>query len=227
MIELNHVTKSFHTKTDAKPILKDLSLTIPLGSYIAITGPSGSGKSTLLNLLGGLETVDAGEIYVDGDPIHLMCDDDLAELRSYKIGYIFQNFQLLSTATALENVMMPLLPMTPSQEVEENAKHALMQVGLQDRLSHLPSMLSGGEQQRVAIARAMSIQPRVLLADEPTGNLDSETGQIIIGLLEQLHHKNGTTLIIVTHDPQLAARANAIIRVLDGKVQIIEDTNTR
>ena len=223
MIQLSGVTKGFRSGNDVTNVLKDVTFTIERGSYIAITGPSGSGKSTLLNLIGGLEPLDSGEIIVDRDPVHKMNDNELAELRANKVGYVFQQFQLLSTATALENVMMPLLTTTPSKKVEKDAKEALENVGLGHRMHHLPSKLSGGEQQRVAIARAMVINPQLILADEPTGNLDSETGLSIIGLLEALHSEKKTTIVLVTHDLALAARAESIIHVLDGHVNYIEE----
>lgn len=226
MIQLSKVSKGFRSGNDITKVLKDVTFTIERGSYVAITGPSGSGKSTLLNLIGGLEPIDSGEIIVDRDPVHNMNDNELAELRANKIGYVFQQFQLLSTATALENVMMPLLTTTPSKKVEEDAKEALEKVGLAHRMNHLPSKLSGGEQQRVAIARAMVITPQLILADEPTGNLDSETGLSIIELLEALHRDKKTTIVLVTHDLALSARAESIIHVLDGHVDYIEEVIT-
>lgn len=203
-------------------VLKDVSLSIDKGKYVSITGPSGSGKSTLLHLIGGLEPIDAGEIWVDDQAVHKMKDNDLAKLRSKKIGYVFQQFQLLSTATALENVMMPLLTMFSSAEIKKNAEEALTRVGLAHRLHHLPSRLSGGEQQRVAIARALVTKPEIILADEPTGNLDSETGSTIIGLLEEVHATDGVTIVLITHDLALAKRAQETIHVLDGAVNKIE-----
>lgn len=223
MIQLSQVSKGFKSGNIITKVLNDVTFTIERGKYVAITGQSGSGKSTLLNLIGGLESVDSGEIIVDRDPVHKMNDNDLAELRANKIGYVFQQFQLLSTATALENVMMPLLTTTASKKVEADAKAALENVGLGHRMHHLPSKLSGGEQQRVAIARAMVISPQLILADEPTGNLDSETGIAIIELLEALHREKKTTIVLITHDLTLAARAESIIHVLDGHVDYIEE----
>ena len=186
---------------------------------MSITGPSGSGKSTLLHLIGGLEPIDEGEVWVDGQPVHKMKDNALAKLRLEKIGYVFQQFQLLSTATALENVMMPLLTMFSSAQIKKDAEEALTRVGLAHRLHHLPSRLSGGEQQRVAIARALVTKPEIILADEPTGNLDSETGLAIIDLIEKVHEEDGVTVVLITHDPDLAKRAEETIHVLDGKVE--------
>lgn len=222
MIRMKSVKKGFGSGKDYTSVLNHITIDIQEGQYVAITGPSGSGKSTLLNLIGGLEPIDEGEIFVDRDPIHLLKDHELAELRSYKIGYVFQQFLLLPTATALENVMMPLLTSTSSKDAEQRAREALEKVGLSHRMNHLPSKLSGGEQQRVAIARAMIINPRLILADEPTGNLDSETGLTIIQLLEQFHRENNTTIVIITHDRKLAERAGAIIHLLDGKVSRVE-----
>ena len=218
LITLKSVRKSYNTGGEKVDILKDVSLEIEKGKYVSITGPSGSGKSTLLHLIGGLEPIDAGEIWVDGQPVHKLKDNDLAKLRLNKIGYVFQQFQLLSTATALENVMMPLLTIFSSAEIKKNADEALTRVGLAHRLHHLPSRLSGGEQQRVAIARALVTKPDIILADEPTGNLDSESGTTIIGLLEEVHASDGVTIVLITHDPALAERAQETIHVLDGSV---------
>lgn len=222
MISLKSVRKSYVTGGEKVDVLKDVSLLIEKGKYVSITGPSGSGKSTLLHLIGGLEPIDAGEIWVDDQAVHKMKDKELARLRLKKIGYVFQQFQLLSTATALENVMMPLLTLFSSAEIKKNAEEALRRVGLAHRLHHLPSRLSGGEQQRVAIARALVTKPEIILADEPTGNLDSETGSTIIGLLEEVHATDGVTIVLITHDSALAKRAQETIHVLDGSVNKIE-----
>jgi len=219
MIKLVSVKKSYKTGAENTEILKDVSIDIEKGKYVSITGPSGSGKSTLLHLIGGLEPIDEGEVWVDGQPVHKMKDNTLAKLRLEKIGYVFQQFQLLSTATALENVMMPLLTMFSSAQIKKDAEEALTRVGLAHRLHHLPSRLSGGEQQRVAIARALVTKPEIILADEPTGNLDSETGLAIIDLIEKVHEEDGVTVVLITHDPDLAKRAEETIRVLDGKVE--------
>lgn len=222
LIRLKSVRKSYVTGGEKVDVLKDVSLSIDKGKYVSITGPSGSGKSTLLHLIGGLEPIDTGEIWVDDQAVHKMKDNELAKLRLRKIGYVFQQFQLLSTATALENVMMPLLTLFSSAEIKKNAEEALTRVGLAHRLHHLPSRLSGGEQQRVAIARALVTKPEIILADEPTGNLDSETGSTIIGLLEEVHATDGVTIVLITHDPALAKRAQETIHVLDGAVNKIE-----
>lgn len=213
------LTKSYKTGGEETEILKEITLDIEKGKYVAITGPSGSGKSTLLHIIGGLEPINSGEVWVDGQPIHEMKDNALAKLRLEKIGYVFQQFQLLSTATALENVMMPLLKMFSSPTIKKNAEEALTRVGLAHRLHHLPSKLSGGEQQRVAIARALVTKPAIILADEPTGNLDSETGKAIIDLIESVHKEDGVTVVLITHDPELAKRAEETVHVLDGKIE--------
>ena len=219
MIKLVSVKKSYKTGVENTEVLKDVSIEIDKGKYVSITGPSGSGKSTLLHLIGGLEPIDEGEVWVDGQPVHKMKDNALAKLRLEKIGYVFQQFQLLSTATALESVMMPLLTMFSSAQIKKDAEEALTHVGLAHRLHHLPSRLSGGEQQRVAIARALVTKPEIILADEPTGNLDSETGMAIIDLIEKVHEEDGVTVVLITHDPDLAKRAVETIHVLDGKVE--------
>lgn len=219
MIKLKSVSKSYKTGGEETEILKDVSLEIEEGKYVAITGPSGSGKSTLLHIIGGLEPINSGEVWVNEQPVHKMKDNALAKLRLEKIGYVFQQFQLLSTATALENVMMPLLTMFSSPTIKKNAEEALTRVGLAHRLHHLPSKLSGGEQQRVAIARALVTKPDIILADEPTGNLDSETGKSIIDLIETVHREDGVTVVLITHDPELAQRAEESIHVLDGKIE--------
>lgn len=219
MIKLKSVCKSYSAGGEETEILKDVSLGINKGEYVSITGPSGSGKSTLLHIIGGLEPINSGEVWVDGQPVHQLKDNALAKLRLVKIGYVFQQFQLLSTATALENVMMPRLTMFSSKQIKKDAEEALTRVGLAHRLHHLPSKLSGGEQQRVAIARALVTKPEIILADEPTGNLDSETGKSIIDILEKIHEEDGVTIVLITHDPELAKRAEQSIRVLDGHVE--------
>lgn len=218
MIRLISVKKKYKTGLETTEVMKDVSLEINKGKYVSITGPSGSGKSTLLHIIGGLEPINEGEVWVDGQPVHTMDDTSLAKLRLNKIGYVFQQFQLLSTATALENVMMPQLKFFSSSNIKKDAEEALKRVGLAHRLHHLPARLSGGEQQRVAIARALVTKPEIILADEPTGNLDSETGGNIIKLLEKLHEEDGVTIVLITHDLTLAKRAQEIIHVLDGNV---------
>jgi putative ABC transport system ATP-binding protein len=221
MIELRGITKQF-TGTRNVVAVDDLSLTIPRGEMVAIIGPSGSGKSTLLNLIGGLDRPSAGAILVDGSPLAGLSDDDLTRVRRDKIGFIFQFFNLLPTLTCLENVGLPLhLRGWPRAKVDARARELLMLVQLGHRLTHLPEELSGGERQRVAIARALSIYPPILLADEPTGNLDTHTGQEILTLIRDLHSRLGSTIVIVTHDMGVAASCQRTIALRDGRV--VED----
>lgn len=217
MIILKDVEKHYKLDQEKLDILKGVNLSIQKGSYVAITGPSGSGKSTLLHAIGGLESINNGEIWIQEQPIHKLKEAQLAKIRSEKIGYIFQQFQLLSSVTALENVMMPLLKFFSNKEIRLKAEEALNRVGLGHRIHHLPSRLSGGEQQRVAIARALVTEPCIILADEPTGNLDSENSHHIISLLEEIH-KDGVTVILITHDQTIADRAERIVHFLDGRI---------
>jgi putative ABC transport system ATP-binding protein len=218
LIKLCSVSKYYQIGNEKLHVLKNVSLTIQKGSFISVIGPSGSGKSTLLHSIGGLETINSGEIWVDGQPVHQLKEYQLAKLRLKKIGYIFQQFQLLSSSTALENVMMPLLRFFSTKIIREKAEEALIRVGLGHRMHHLPSRLSGGEQQRVAIARALVTKPRIILADEPTGNLDSENGENIISLLEDIHQKDGITILLITHDRDIANRAEEVVHFLDGEI---------
>lgn len=218
MIKLCNVSKYYQIGNEQLHVLKNVSLTIQKGSFISVIGPSGSGKSTLLHSIGGLETINSGEVWVDGQPVHRLKEYQLAKLRLEKIGYIFQQFQLLSSSTALENVMMPLLRSFSTKIIREKAEEALIRVGLGHRMHHLPSRLSGGEQQRVAIARALVTKPRIILADEPTGNLDSENGENIISLLEDIHQKDGITILLITHDRDIANRAEEVVHFLDGEI---------
>ena len=198
-------------------ILDGIDLTIPAGEFVAVLGPSGSGKSTLLALMAGLDRPTEGEIFLDGEPIHRLSEDQLALLRRRKVGFVFQAFQLLQNQTARENVLLPLeLGGDPAPGAR--ADELLAQVGLAERGHHYPVQLSGGEQQRVALARAFATRPPVLLADEPTGNLDSATGERILELLIGLRRDAGTTLVLVTHDPAVASRADREIHLLDGRV---------
>ena len=194
-----------------------MSFTIPQGAFVAIVGPSGSGKTTLLGLLAGLDTATRGQVLLDGADLTAMDEDERARLRGEKVGFVFQSFQLISTLTALENVQVPL-ELRGDRGAGERARELLARVGLGDRLEHFPTQLSGGEQQRVAIARAFANSPRILFADEPTGNLDSETGGRIVELLESLNRESGSTIILVSHDAALAARAQRVIRLSDGRV---------
>ena len=202
-------------------VLRDVSFSVPQGAFVAIVGPSGSGKTTLLGLLAGLDTPSRGTVLLDDADLGAMDEDQRARLRGAKVGFVFQSFQLIPTLTAIENVQVPL-ELRGDSHAADRARELLKRVGLGDRLDHVPTELSGGEQQRVAIARAFSNEPRILFADEPTGNLDSETGQRIVELLEQLNRESGATIVLVTHDAALAARAGRIIRLSDGEV--VEDT---
>ena len=204
-------------------MLRDVSFSIPQGAFVAIVGPSGSGKTTLLGLLAGLDTPTHGQVLLDGADLTAMTEDDRARLRGEKVGFVFQSFQLISTLTALENVQVPL-ELRGESGAGARARELLQRVGLGDRLDHFPTQLSGGEQQRVAIARAFANAPRIMFADEPTGNLDSDTGARIVELLEALNRESKTTIILVTHDLNLASRTQRVIRLSDGRV--ISDTET-
>jgi len=199
--------------------LRGLSMGVQRGEVVAIVGPSGSGKSTLMNILGCLDRPTAGQYSLDGVEVSGMDDDELANVRNHKIGFVFQSFNLLSRQTALANVELPLRYAGNTNHRKERARAALAAVGLQDRVTHRPYELSGGQQQRVAIARALVNEPAMIMADEPTGNLDSKVGQEIMDLLLRLNRERGTTLVIVTHDPKIAAQAQRIIRVQDGVVE--------
>ncbi|MEO7275599.1 MAG: ABC transporter ATP-binding protein [Vicinamibacterales bacterium] len=219
MIQLEHVSKQFEGRRNVTA-LHDVSLGIGKGEMVSIIGPSGSGKSTLLNLVGGLDSPSTGTVSVDGQSLGGLADDDLTRVRRDKIGFIFQFFNLLPTLTCVENVGLPLhLRGWPRRKVDERARELLLLVKLQARLDHLPEELSGGERQRVAIARALSIYPPVILADEPTGNLDTHTGGEILALVRDLHDRLGTTVVIVTHDMKVAESCSRTISLRDGRVE--------
>lgn len=220
MLAARSLTKEYPSGGSALAVLRDVTFEIPQGQFVSIVGPSGSGKTTLLGLLAGLDTPSRGTVVLDGADLAGMDEDARARLRGEKVGFIFQSFQLIPTLTALENVQVPL-ELRGETGADGRARELLTRVGLGHRLDHFPTQLSGGEQQRVAIARAFSNQPRILFADEPTGNLDVTTGATIVELLEQLNRESGSTVIIVTHDLQLAERAQRVIRLRDGAV--IED----
>lgn len=219
MFELVDVTKTYKGKRGVVKAADGITLNIASGEMISIQGPTGGGKSTLLQLLGALEKPNTGSLTIAGEPLDKMGDRELADLRAQQIGFVFQSFNLIPTLTAQENVEMALVPLgIDSSTRAKRAKAALDSVGLGERATHLPSELSGGQQQRVAIARALVKEPAVLLADEPTGNLDEATRDEIIGLLESLWRDKGITLIIVTHDSQVAKRAQRHLTIKDGKV---------
>ena len=217
MIEIENITKVYHMGETEVRALNGISLKIEDGEWIAITGPSGSGKSTLMAILGCLDSPTSGVYRFDGTDVAKMRDDQLAAVRNKKIGFVFQQFNLLARTSALENVELPLLYSSVNHR-HDRAKAALEAVGLGDRLKHHPNELSGGQQQRVAIARALVTEPSIILADEPTGNLDSKTGKEIMELFAHLHTERGITVIFVTHDPTIAANANRVIHIMDGVV---------
>jgi putative ABC transport system ATP-binding protein len=221
MIELDAVTRQFAGKRDVVA-LDTLSLTIPCGEMVSIIGPSGSGKSTLLNLVGGLDHPTTGQVSIDGERLSDLSDDALTRVRRDKIGFIFQFFNLLPTLSAAENVGLPLhLRGWGRKKVDERARELLTLVQLDRRMTHLPEELSGGERQRVAIARALSVYPPVLLADEPTGNLDTRTGEEILALIRDVHSRLGCTVVIVTHDMTVAQSCQRTVALRDGR--IVED----
>ncbi len=221
MIEVRDAMKWIQNGSRRVEILKGISLTIPAGQFVAIVGASGSGKSTLLGLLAGLDTPSSGEIWLDGSPIHNLVESQLAAVRGRKIGFVFQSYQLIQTLTALENVLLPYELNVKGNGIDR-ARRLLEEVGLKERMEHYPVQLSGGEQQRVAIARAFMAEPPIVMADEPTGNLDSTNGRLVLDLLLERNKIAGTTLVLVTHDPEVASRADRKIVLKDGV--IVEDT---
>ena len=224
MIVLQNITKTVRSGEEDLTILDDVSLEITDGEFVAVTGASGSGKSTLLGLIAGLDAPSAGVILIDGDNIIEISEDGLAEIRSRKIGFIFQSFHLIPSLTAFENILIPM-EILGLKDSKARAGKLLEDVDLTNRGHHYPSELSGGEQQRVAIARAFANEPKILLADEPTGNLDSKNGQHIFDLMTELHARNNVTLVLVTHDQNLADKAGRQIILKDGRV--IKDAATR
>ena len=226
MIQLTNVSKVVTSGSENLTILHSLSLTVPNGQFVAVVGPSGSGKSTLLGLIAGLDAPTAGEVFLDGHNITQMSEDELAELRGAKIGFIFQSFHLIPSLTAYENILVPMEIMG-IKHARERTQALLDEVGLHERGHHYPSQLSGGEQQRVAIARAFSNDPPILLADEPTGNLDSKNGAHIFELLLKLNRDRGTTLLLVTHDHVLASLADRQISLSDGRIAEDRETERR
>ena len=218
MVQVRDLVMRLRSAAGVVTILDGVTLEVPPGQFVAITGPSGSGKSTLLGLVAGLDRPTAGSIRVDGVDLASLDEDALARLRLAKIGYVFQSFHLIPTLTALENVAIPLELAGARGRPPGRRRALLEEVGLKMRVGHYPAELSGGEQQRVALARAVANRPGLVLADEPTGNLDSATGAQIVELLVGLHRRHGTTLILVTHDPALAAHAERIVELRDGRV---------
>ena len=221
MIEVRDARKWIQNGARRVDILRGISLVIPAGQFVAVVGASGSGKSTLLGLLAGLDTPSAGEIWLDGMPIHNLAESQLAAVRGRKIGFVFQSYQLIQTLTALENVLLPYELNVKGNGVDK-ARRLLEEVGLSERTDHYPVQLSGGEQQRVALARAFVADPPIVMADEPTGNLDSTNGRLVLDLLLERNRKAGTTLVLVTHDPEVASLADRKIVLKDGMV--VEDS---
>lgn len=222
ILSFKNVWKVYHVGEVDVTALQGIDMSIKHGEFVAVTGKSGSGKSTMMNLMGCLDLPSKGEIFLDGQDIANMSESSLAEVRGRKIGFVFQQFHLISTLTALQNVMLPMELQDEDTEVAKaRAMKLLEMVGLGDRVHHLPSQLSGGQMQRVAIARALTVNPEIILADEPTGNLDSATEKFIIDFLHKLHTEHHKTIIIVTHEGELAQRAQRIIRLKDGQIEKI------
>jgi len=222
LIELRDIYKTYHLGEVDLPVLKGVSLNVRHGELVALMGASGSGKSTLMNILGCLDHPTSGEYWLDGREISRLTAQEQARLRNRMVGFVFQNYNLLPRTTALENVLMPLTYTKENlteHQMRQRATELLQKVGLGDRTDHQPSQLSGGEQQRVAIARSLVNRPRVLLADEPTGNLDSRTSEEILQMFQQLNSAEGITIILVTHDPSVAQHAQRIIRIKDGLIE--------
>lgn len=221
LIRVENMIHRYAMAGESMTILKGLSFTIERGEFVAIIGPSGSGKSTLMNMLGCLDVANEGDYVLDGQEIRKLSDNKLAQIRNEKIGFIFQNFNLLPKLSAIENVELPLIYRgLPHRERREIARNSLVRVGLEERINHRPSELSGGQQQRVAIARALAGSPPILLADEPTGALDTKTGQEVLQMIHDLNAQ-GHTIILITHDLEIAQRAKRIIRIQDGN--LVED----
>ncbi len=221
MIKCEKITRTYELGDSSLTVLKGVSFEIKKGEFVAITGPSGSGKSTLMHILGALDRPTSGSFFLNDQDMLKLDDDELAQIRSQKIGFVFQSFNLLSRSTVLRNVMLPLIydNKTPRSEREEKAKKSLLAAGLpEDRWHHLSNQLSGGQMQRVAIARALVNEPDLILADEPTGNLDSKTGDIVLATFQKLNKEKGHTIVLITHERYVAEHANRIIEIKDGEI---------
>lgn len=227
MIVAEGLEKSYTSGGRPLPVLREIDLEIPAESFLSVVGPSGSGKTTLLGLLAGLDVPSAGRVLLDGEDIFALTEDGRAEFRAQSVGFVFQTFHLLPTLTALENVLVPLELRGDGVGKRAKAEELLHRVGLGARLDHYPAQLSGGEQQRVALARAFANRPKILFADEPTGNLDRETGSMIVGMLEDLNREANTTLVLVTHDLSLAERAHRVVSLSDGRIVSDRVTSAR
>ena len=223
ILKISNLKKTYTSGSRSLTVISDINFEVEKGTIFSIVGPSGSGKTTLLGLCAGLDEPTSGEVELCGDALQSLSEDDRARLRNKEVGFIFQNFQLLPTLTALENVIVPL-ELQGNTNAKSIGEELLEKVGLKDRMHHYPTQLSGGEQQRVAIARAFSNNPSILFADEPTGNLDEETGENVIQLLFDLNKQAGTTLVIITHDLELANRTQQILRLKGGKIVANEKT---
>ena len=218
VIKMRNIIRDFKLGQEIVNVLKGIDLDIERGEYVAIMGPSGSGKSTLMNIIGCLDTATAGTYILNGKDVSKMSDDELAEIRNKEIGFVFQTFNLLPRTTALDNVALPMVYAGASKSIRhKRAAEVLVNVGLSDRMDHRPNQLSGGQRQRVAVGRALVNNPSIILADEPTGNLDSKTGQEILALFDNIH-KDGNTVIMVTHEEEIASHAHRVIRLRDGMV---------
>ena len=219
MIKLKHIYKSYSLGDEQVAVLHDINLHVKPKEFVSILGPSGSGKSTLMNMLGCLDTPTSGKYVLDGQDVASMTDNQLADVRNKEIGFIFQGFNLISNLDAVGNVELPLVYRGVSKnERKQLAMEALKSVGLEDRMKHKPNEMSGGQQQRVAVARAVAAKPPIILADEPTGNLDTKSTQEIMEILKELH-RSGRTVIIITHDEEIASQAHRVIRILDGRIE--------
>lgn len=215
---MKSINKSYKMGQERLHVLRDISLEVEKGEYLAILGPSGSGKSTLMNIIGCMDTADSGEYFLNGEPIHHMKEGDLAKLRNREIGFVFQKYHLIPKYNVVQNIIMPLLVRGEShRDAEAMCEETIRALGLQDRLKHKPTELSGGQQQRVAIARALVGKPSILLADEPTGALDSNTGKEMLGVFRQLNEM-GNTIIVITHDLNVAGHAKRVIKIIDGEL---------